>query len=202
MTPIRLDVTQLKAVVFDLDNTLVSSSMDFQWLRNLIGCPSQQDILAFVEELSTEADKQHAYATIIDYEMTDALSSHVLQGAKELLHYLGEHQFHTAIVTRNCIQASQEKLARHELSVNTLITRDDFPAKPNPSSLLALASQWGLQPQQVLYVGDYLYDLQAAYNADMPSCLIHHGTSLPFEEQASVSLSQLDDLQQLLESSR
>ncbi len=55
-------------------------------------------------------------------------------------------------------------------------------------------------PNEVLYVGDFLYDLQAAYNAQMTSCLVHHGITEQFQNSASLSVRELSDLLAYFES--
>jgi phosphoglycolate phosphatase-like HAD superfamily hydrolase len=57
-----------------------------------------------------------------------------------------------------------------------------------------LAKDWRLMPNEVLYVGDHSYDLQAAFNAEMPSCLIHHGDQTDFISSASIAFGQLNEL--------
>ena len=55
-----LNIRHIKAIVFDLDNTLVSSDMDFRWLREQIGCPLDSDLLSYVDQL--ECANAHADA--------------------------------------------------------------------------------------------------------------------------------------------
>lgn len=42
MIPFPLQLDKIKAVVFDLDNTLVSSDMNFGELRQQLGCPQSE----------------------------------------------------------------------------------------------------------------------------------------------------------------
>jgi len=48
-----------------------------------------------------------------------------------------------------------------------VLTREDAPAKPDPTALLMVANTWQLRPEDCLYVGDFIYDQQAAENAGM-----------------------------------
>lgn len=193
-----MDLDNIKAVVFDLDNTLVTSEMDFQVLRGVIGCPLSEDLLTYTDSLSDKQDRDRAHQIILDHEMSDALRSEPMSGCYELLEFLYKNDFYTAVVTRNCRQATTLKLNHNNIEFEQVITREDFPAKPEPDSLVALASQWNLPTDNVLYVGDYLYDLQAAANANMPSCLVTHGQSPTFANQASLVVNELDELLILL----
>lgn len=192
-----LALNTIKAVVFDLDNTLVSSSMDFTPIRQSIHCPPTQDILSFCDSLPA-SEKEIALQQIIQCEMNDAKQSYPLLGCHSLLYYLEIQQLFSAIVTRNCLPATTVKLKRNNINLTDVITREDFPAKPAPHALRYLAHKWQLQPFEILYVGDYLYDLQFAINAGMPSCLISYGKKNNFDHLASLIVTDLTQLQKQL----
>ncbi|WP_341664651.1 HAD-IA family hydrolase [Vibrio sp.] len=198
MEVVALDISSIKAIVFDLDNTLVSSSLDFNWLRSQIGCPKEVDLLTFIEQLNCSQSATVANQIILDHELDDANHSTPMQGCHDLLSFIEKHRLHTAIITRNCLEASLRKVEHNKLNISRIISREHFPPKPAPDSLLSLADEWGLDSHQVLYVGDYVYDLQAASNASMPSCLVTHGHSNTFSHHASVTVTELDELLTLL----
>lgn len=193
-----LNIRHIKAIVFDLDNTLVSSDMDFRWLREQIGCPLDSDLLSYVDQLECADAHADAHALILQHELEDAQSSQPMPGSQSLIDFIHQNQLLTAIITRNCAQAAEQKLAHNNLNIPRVITREHFPPKPSPDSLIALAQEWQLEHHQVLYVGDYLYDLQAAFNADMPSCLVTHGKPSPFTTHASLVIRHLDELESAL----
>jgi len=195
--PIPLDVKKIKAVVFDLDNTLVSSQINFQHLREQIDCPRNQDLLTFADALPSQAEQQHAHQLILDHELSDAASSAPMKGCLPLLNYLRDCGFHLGIVTRNCQAATKMKLAHCAISIERVVSREEFAPKPEPDALLALKQEWRLENSQLLYVGDYLYDLEAAENAQMPSCLVTNGINKPFDHQASVVVDNLEELKTL-----
>ncbi|MGR5117645.1 HAD family hydrolase [Vibrio astriarenae] len=197
-----LDYRSIKAVVFDLDNTLVSSSLNFASIRADIGCPSEDDLLSFADNLDCSRQRTNVHQTIVSHEMSDAHSAELMEGCQEFLAHLKSTNLYTGIVTRNCIKAATLKLDRLKLDVNELICREHFPPKPAPDSLLALAKHWSLQVSEVLYVGDYLYDIQAANNANMPSCLITHDNQPDYAHLATISVPQLTDLHRLFASNQ
>ncbi|MCG9755773.1 HAD family hydrolase [Shewanella insulae] len=178
-----------KGMIFDLDGTLVSSSLDFKALKQAVGCPLDQDILAFVGQLPT-AHAEEAHGIITRAEHLDALSAKALSGALALLDFLLLQQIPTAIVTRNSRRAAELKIERCALPIDLLYSRDDGPAKPDPSSLLALADSWLIAPSQIAYVGDHHYDVEAAKRAGMQSVLLgedracseRHGASFIFKD--------------------
>ena len=73
--------SEIKGVIFDLDNTLVSSSLDFKTLKLSIGCRTDEDILEFVDKIESTEHRQQADAKILAHEYNDAISSEILTGA-------------------------------------------------------------------------------------------------------------------------
>ncbi|MDP5032644.1 MAG: HAD-IA family hydrolase [Paraglaciecola sp.] len=159
-----LDV--IKGIIFDLDGTLLTSSLDFKVIREQIHCPSHLDVLSFIAGLPAQT-QEVANQVVLAHEMADAQDSMWISGAEQAIASLKKRQIPIAIVTRNSKQATLHKLKNNKLVVDTVITREDAPPKPNPNALLKIAKDWGLPVQQVAYIGDYLYDIQAANNADM-----------------------------------
>lgn len=50
---------------------------------------------------------------------------------------------------------------------DTIIGHRDFKRKPSPDAAFFIAQQWGISPDQILYVGDSMVDMQTATNASM-----------------------------------
>lgn len=184
---------KISAVVFDLDNTLVSSSLDFGEIKSHIGCPDDEDILAFVDRLPPQEEKS-ATDTIHEFEMQDASTATKLAGTDKLLRLLNDLQIPTAIITRNNFEAASFKINNNHIDIGLVITREQFAVKPAPDALLYLAKHWQLSIDNILYVGDYLYDLQMANNANSQSCLIDYGKDLYYSELASFVAKDLHEL--------
>jgi phosphoglycolate phosphatase-like HAD superfamily hydrolase len=81
-----------------------------------------------------------------------------------------------AIITRNSREASLIKKNNNQIPIERIISREDAPAKPDPTALISLAEEWQLAPNTLLYIGDYLYDIEIARNAGVQSALFcEHG---------------------------
>lgn len=200
--PVNLDLKVIEAVVFDLDNTLVSSQINFQHLREQLGCPCDQDLLTYADELPSSTEQQQAHQLILDHELSDAASSIPMKGCKDLLSYLKGENYHLGIVTRNSATATQMKLEHCDIEIERVVSREEFAPKPAPDALLALKEEWQLNNDQILYVGDYLYDLEAANNALMPSCLVTNELEKPFHQHASIVVEHLEELLQQFKENR
>ncbi|MFT4836827.1 MAG: HAD superfamily hydrolase (TIGR01549 family) [Psychromonas sp.] len=195
------DLSTIQALIFDLDNTLVSSQLNFKWLREMLNCPDRVDILEFVEQIKSASLMKQAKDLIVSHEMLDALTSSFLPGSKDLLAFMAIQKYPTGIVTRNCREAATTKLSKNAINVDILITREDYPAKPNPEALFAIAQLWGIECQNIVYVGDHFYDVQAANNAGMISCLITHNIDLSFKNSAHLVFNELHELEDALKKS-
>jgi len=188
----------LLGVIFDLDNTLVSSSLNFDNIREALGCSKDIDLLNFVDSLPDQ-QKIGAKKVLVDYEIKDALSASKLAGTDELLALLSKLSIPCAIVTRNCKQAALIKLSKNNIDVPILFTREDHKAKPAPDALLHLAQYWKTPPENLLYVGDYLYDLQAAQNANTMSCLVTYAKAVSYASLADIVVDDLTELSDAIE---
>jgi HAD superfamily hydrolase (TIGR01549 family) len=183
----------VSGVIFDLDNTLVSSSLNFSQIRQAINCPVDQDILGYVDSLPI-SQQIDAREKILHFEMLDAQNATILPGTENLLKLLDSKDIPYAIVTRNCKQAALLKIQNNNLNIPLLLTRENSKAKPAPDSVYSIANYWQQSPENILFVGDHLYDIQTAINAQAMSCLINYGSILPYEDLADLVLKNLSQL--------
>lgn len=180
-------------VIFDLDGTLVHSALNFQALKDAVNCPPGIDLLAHVHDQSST--QKAAYLSLIEHhEMQDAEEAEWINGAEAFVKRIQDQGLPMAIVTRNFSKAAQRKIANNQIPIDLVITREDAPAKPDPTALLDIAEQWQLNPKHLIYVGDYLYDVQAAANAGIRSCLYVEGCLPHYSEQADIVFSCFEEL--------
>jgi HAD superfamily hydrolase (TIGR01549 family) len=149
----------------------VQTSLDFAAIKRDIGCPAKDDILTFIDNLSCSKQQDEASRIVFEHELHDAQTSVWLPGAQAFVEVARKHALPLAIVTRNCRQATELKLNRNNIGIDIVITREDGPAKPDPTALLSIADGWQIETNEIAYLGDYIYDIQAAHNADMQAWL-------------------------------
>ncbi|MBP0047263.1 HAD family hydrolase [Marinobacterium sp. AK62] len=167
----------IQGIIFDLDGTLVSSSLNFRAIKQEIGCPPEADVLTFLEGLP-EHKQQAAMAVIHRHEQRDAEQSDWIPGAKAFVDRCDAQGIPMAIVTRNSEQSTRLKMARNDIPIERVVTREQSKPKPDPDALLQIARDFALPAQSMLMVGDYRYDLEAGRNAHMSACLVNF-TELP-----------------------
>ena len=86
-----MNLTGIKGVIFDLDGTLVESSLNFTQMRADVGCPQNEDILTFVNALSCAEAQANAHRAILQHELDDAQNAKWLPIGKAMVEKVQAH---------------------------------------------------------------------------------------------------------------
>jgi HAD superfamily hydrolase (TIGR01549 family) len=193
-------VEAIKGLIFDLDGTLVSSELDFSLIKAQVGCPHNKDLLDYIAALPSPYMREEAINIVHQHELLDAQNAELLPGVQQAIATLRDKNIPMAIVTRNFEKAASIKLKNNPLPIELVLTRDDAPAKPDPTSLNYIANRWNMHADNLIYVGDYLYDIQAAHNANMRACLYVPEKTPSFASEADYVIHHFSDLVTLVNS--
>lgn len=161
----------LQGVIFDLDGTLIDSNLDFNLIRKDLGIPDGQPILEHLGMMESGEKKARLLSRLREHELAGADRALLMPGVEDFLNELGERDLFTGVLTRNSREAANRSLKNLKLAFTHVLTREDCSYKPDPAGLLSICQDWKIEPSQVLYFGDYLFDLQAGRNAGMPTVL-------------------------------
>ena len=178
-----------RAVLFDLDGTLVDSAPDLasaaNWLREQRGLPPlpYADLrpmvgtgargmvgVAFGVQPGDADFEGLRDAFLARYEQALLVDSAVFPGIEDTLAALELRATAWGIVTNKAARFAQPLTAGLGLASRTaaLICGDTTPfAKPHPEPLLEAARRLGLAPGDCVYVGDDLRDVEAGRAAGM-----------------------------------
>ena len=172
----------LRAVLFDLDGTLVETHIDFPAMTQAmeqLGRESNvseevmagKDILGMVEAAAQDvtlrggegaAFRRTAFSRLEEMEVVGCAYPNLLAGTHELLTALIHREIKVGVVTRNCRHVAIELLAQFALPHHLLLTRDDVSrTKPNPEHLWEALRMLGEKPENAAMVGDHWMDCQA-----------------------------------------
>ncbi len=184
----------VKAYFFDLDGTLMDSKLNFDLMREDLGFPKDVPILEYIDTLECEKAIQKANEIVLHHEYEGAKNSSPIPGVMQFIEQLQKKNYPVAILTRNCRKATDYMLNKHGLHIEKVITREDFPPKPDPSALQYLAKFYKMDPKECIYIGDFKFDLVTAKNAGMQSALFDRFENLNFKHMADYTFSSFENL--------
>nr|WP_086940700.1 phosphoglycolate phosphatase [Thaumasiovibrio occultus] len=217
----------IELIAFDLDGTLLDSVPDLAigldkalrafdlpgasveqvktWIGNgadILVARGMSQSLTPSEDMGSPLHAQIRARFDAEYEATGHTGSELYSAVKETLAELHQRGYKIALVTNKPSQFVPHVLAQQGIDVffADVIGGDTFPEKkPNPMALNWLLEKHGLQPNQMLMVGDSKNDILAARNAGCPSVGLtygyNHGEPISHSEPNVV----LDHFSQLLD---
>jgi HAD superfamily hydrolase (TIGR01509 family) len=152
-------------------------------IRRSLGLPAGAPILETIA-LRPAPERAAMHEWLFRYEMRAARESRLFPGAGEFLREVRASGWKTALFTRNARLVAHASLQTHGLAVDLLVAREDAPPKPDPAGLLRICAEWGCGPGQLVFLGDYLYDLEAGERAGVPTLLYAPGPLPGFAHRA------------------
>jgi phosphoglycolate phosphatase len=205
----------VKLIIFDLDGTLVDSSVDICGALNYAVRPyglsevSVEETISFVGEgvtaligkLTRKRGVDLDTATVLR-RFLDYYSSHLTDhsapypGAEKTLRALSAQK---KAVVSNKLEALSIQLLK---SLN-LLSYFDYVAggdtshekKPSPAPILDVLSRFDIKPGDALFVGDSIYDVTASRAAGVTSVAALYGYgSTAFSDGADYSIARIEDL--------
>ena len=182
MAQMRNPFSGIRAVLFDMDGTLVETNIDFPLMRREMvalgtryGIPESdmqgRDILGVVdlvvesltkrgEEPEALKARQEAFEKLEQIELVHSDDAHEIPCAHELLEALRNGGMKVGIITRNCRAAVNLSLERAHISADLVLTRDDvYRTKPHPGHVLRALEIFNVPPKEALVVGDHRMDI-------------------------------------------
>jgi HAD superfamily hydrolase (TIGR01509 family) len=197
----------IKGVLFDLDGTLtLPGAIDFQAIKYEIGCPPGYTILEYIES-RPGTEKRRLLSILKEKEILSARNSHPNIGAEDCIARLKDMGIKIGIFTRNTLESVLLTLKRfpsiNEKDFCVIITRDDPPPKPHPAGILKAVRIMGINPQELLFVGDFLFDIAAGTQAGVVTVYLTNMKSTVFPDghpHPHYIIHHLEELPTLIES--
>ena len=187
----------IRAVLFDLDGTLVDTAPDLGYALNLQrarhGLPPLADdvirpqashgargLLGIGFDLHPDDTKFASMREEFLQLYADNICRHSrpFDGILELLAALDARQLKWGVVTNKPARFTEPLMSILDLAerATCIVSGDTCPQpKPHPAPMLAAAELCGLTPAQCLYLGDAERDIQAANAAAMPALVAAWG---------------------------
>ena len=204
----------MKAVLFDLDGTLIDTAADFVRIIQQM-CRDEQRPVVEAEIIRTQVSEgARAMVKLVYPEMdvTDpvflahrqrflntygdniVVDTNLFEGMYPLLEELEAHQIPWGIVTNKPRGLSELLLAALNLTERCAVLvcpEDVSKTKPDPEPMYLAAKQLNLEARDIIYVGDHPRDIDAGRNAEMYTILAAYGY-LPIESRDDLNAWQAD----------
>ncbi|NBW51307.1 MAG: phosphoglycolate phosphatase [Betaproteobacteria bacterium] len=194
---LKTPVGEVRAVLFDLDGTLIDSAPDLgaaaDKMRTDRGLPSLPDaayrpmagagargMLSVAFGMTPDSPEFEVMREefFVNYERCMTERTYVFEGVEDLLSQLETRGVLWGVVTNKSKRFTEPLAAQMPLFTNAsvVISGDTTPhAKPHPEPLLEAARRLELDPSQCVYVGDDERDILAARAAGMYSVAACYG---------------------------
>ena len=169
---------RVQGVLFDFDDTLtLPGALDFEYIRSEVGCPPQKAILEYIAELSTEAARRRAGRRLVELELEAAGRAQPNPAAAPVIAWLHERGLPVGILTRNgraaIVRALQNFPGLSPDDFAVIVSRDDDALpKPSPDGVLLAARRMAVPPEELLVVGDFVFDIFAGRAAGAVTVLL------------------------------
>ena len=180
----------VKGVVFDLDGTLIHTTVDFTMMKRQMidsllsrGIPASlldvrhttmenmESAITYLSAGGREEEVPEVRAMVGEMmsrtELERVSATTAVEGASECVHLLSLAGLKIGMLTRGSRAYALEALRYGGLDMgfDAMVCRDDFPeeeAKPNGKAMIRMASMLGLRPVDCLLVGDHSMDMHCA----------------------------------------
>lgn len=186
----------IKAILFDLDGTLLDSAPDLvaalNWLRNLEGLPPLETqamsryvshgangiLTAGMPAASEEQFGEWKTLFLERYAAVGYRDSRIYPGIAEVLKVLKEKQIPWGIVTNKPTYLTLPVVKSAGLAKDAacVICGDTLEqSKPHPGPVLHACAQLGIHPSDTLFAGDDVRDIQAGRSAGTMTAAVLYG---------------------------
>ena len=216
---------RLRAVLFDMDGTLLDTAPDFiaicqamraerdlppiheQRVRDVISGGAKAMVQASFDLTPESAEFEALRLEFLErYQRGCAVHSHLYDGMAQLLAVIEQANLIWGVVTNKPLRFAEPIMQQLGLAQRSavLICPDHVTrSKPDPEPLRLACSQLDLDPASVLFVGDDLRDIESGRDAGTKTAAVRYGYIHPDDNPdhwgADVVVDHPSDLRRVLD---
>jgi phosphoglycolate phosphatase len=208
---------QDKAFIFDLDGTLLDTSVDIAQgvnrMRAHFGLKALpiDKVISYIGDGamklterslqdSTIAPEEAIEVFLKCYEADICSATDFYPGMKEFILTLKERGIPTGILTNKPQRLTDKLIGELDIShfFHFVTGPDDVGKKPNPNGLIQSIKTLNVSPEDAFMVGDHHTDMYAGNAAGVTTVFVHYGYGIIGESRADVEIQSADELFKLL----
>jgi len=188
----------IRGLLIDLDGTVTKYNIDYQSMRRDLvsklvelnaSLPEYGDIPIFAILISVKGRndeeeytriKQHVFPILGRYEEEAAKTVEPQDGVLSTIKQLKEMKIELGLVTNNSRDPTMLILTRFGLRefFRSIVTRDETrELKPDQKGVLLCLEEMRMTPDEAIYVGDAIIDVDVSKRVGMRSVIIPNGPS-------------------------
>ena len=187
----------VRGVLFDMDGVVVHQRLDFLAIKREIFGNTDGFILERMEGLPA-GERLRAEAILERHETAAATTAEPMDGIQPFLAWMEARQLRRGLVTRNSRKSVELVLGRLGLRFDAVVTREDAPPKPAPDPVWLACRRMHVEPSEVVFVGDYEFDMLSGRRAGARTVLLR-GATMTESAHADYSVGSLAELRERLE---
>lgn len=185
----------IKAVLFDLDGTLLDTAPDFEVVLNRLRNEQGLGPIAAQRVRETVSNGARALVTLgfgldegddgfepLRQRLLELYSNHLavetrpFPGIEKLLAFIGEHKLAWGIATNKPETYTTPIVEQLQLNPDCVICPDHVTQrKPHPESMHLAAKLIDCSTDEIVYVGDHLRDIECGKRADCITIAVRYG---------------------------
>jgi len=196
-----LPLRHYKYWIFDMDGTLTLPVHDFEEIRSKLGIDPGKPILEAIDSM-VEDQAHTARSELHRLEMMLAHEAKPQPEIGSVLEALQRKGCRLGILTRNGDEISRATLKAAGLSQfflpDAIISRDDCTPKPNPDGVFLLLNRWNADKGKSVIVGDFLYDIQAGFDAGIDTVHFDSAGLFQWPEFTHHKITRMADIKAMI----
>jgi HAD superfamily hydrolase (TIGR01549 family) len=188
---------ELKAVIFDLDGTLIDVPYDWILIKKKLGTQGVP-ILHHISTLE-EPEKTEKLRLLEKFEEEASAKAILKEGIPQLMGFLEKKGIKKILVTNNSRKNVLTLLKRFNLVFDHILTREDGLWKPSGAPFLAALEKFGIEKEASCVVGDSHFDIKAAEEAGITKVFILSSNKEKFSSYAVELIESVEELKKRIE---